>query len=192
MTPRWESLSFIARKQRDEIAGSEFPGFSILSHISQAWSSRSKQPGDTDAYMQAEFLQSCPTLCDPMDYSPPGSSVPGILQARILEWEFMPSSRRSSWPRDQTHVSYVSCIGRQIIYHWDHLGSLGTLMKVKVIQLCLTLCDLMDYTVYGILHARILEWAAVPFSRGSSQSRNQTQVSCIAGGFFTSSATREH
>ena len=184
MTPRWESISFIERKQRDEIAGSEFPGFSILSHISQAWSSRSKQPGDNDAYMQAEFLQSYPTLCDPMDYSLPGSSVPGILQARILEWGVMPSSRRSSWPRDQTHVS---CIGRQVIYHWNHLGSLGTLMKVKVIQLCLTLCDLMDYTVYGILHARIH-----PFSRGSSQSRNQTQVSCIAGGFFTSSATREH
>ena len=56
---------------------------------------------------------------------------------------------------------------------------------VKVTELCPTLCDYMDYTVYGILHARILEWVAVLFSRGSSQPRDQTQVSCIAGGFFT-------
>ena len=49
----------------------------------------------------------------------------------------------------------------------------------------------MDKTVYGILHARILEWVAIPFSRGSSQPRGQTQVSHTAGGFFTSWATRE-
>ena len=49
----------------------------------------------------------------------------------------------------------------------------------------------MDYTVRGILQARILEWVAFPFSRGSSQPRDQTQVSRIAGGFFTSWATRE-
>ena len=49
----------------------------------------------------------------------------------------------------------------------------------------------MDYTVHGILQARILEWVAFPFSRGSSQPRDRTQVSCIAGGFFTSWAMRE-
>ena len=49
----------------------------------------------------------------------------------------------------------------------------------------------MDYTVHGILQARILEWVAFPFSRVSSQSRDQTQVSLIAGGFFTSWVTRE-
>ena len=49
--------------------------------------------------------QSCPTLCDPMDWSPPGSSVHEILQARILEWVAMPSSRGSSQPRDGTQVS---------------------------------------------------------------------------------------
>ena len=63
--------------------------------------------------------------------------------------------------------------------------------KVKVAQSCLTLCDLMDYTVGGILQASILEWVAFPFSRGSSQPRDRTQVSCIAGRFFTSWATRE-
>ena len=50
-------------------------------------------------------------------------------------------------------------------------------VKVKVTQSCPTLCDPMDYTVHGILQARILQWVAFPFSRGSSQPRNQTQVS---------------
>ena len=59
-------------------------------------------------------------------------------------------------------------------------------VKVKVAQSCPTLCDLMDYTVHGILQARILEWVVIPFSRGSSQPRDQTQVSCIAGRLLTS------
>ena len=56
-------------------------------------------------YAHAKSLQSCPTLCDPVDYSPPDFSVHGILQARILEWVAMPSSRGSSRPRVQTRVS---------------------------------------------------------------------------------------
>ena len=66
------------------------------------------------------------TLCDPMDCSPPGSSVHGILQARILEWVSMPFSRRFSWPRDGTHVS---CISRKIIYHLSQ-GSLQLLHSI--------------------------------------------------------------
>ena len=62
-------------------------------------------------------------------------------------------------------------------------------MKVKVTQSCLTLCDPKNYTVYGILQARILEWVAFPFSRGSFQPRDRTQVSHFAGRFFTSWAT---
>ena len=62
---------------------------------------------------------------------------------------------------------------------------------MKVAQSCLTLCDPMDYTVHGILQARILEWVACPFSRGSSQPRDWTQVSCIVGELFNSWATRE-
>ena len=63
-------------------------------------------------------------------------------------------------------------------------------MKVLVGQLCLTLCDPMDYSppgssFHGILQARILEWVAIPFSRGSSQPSIQTWVSCIVGKFFT-------
>ena len=74
-------------------------------------------------YMHAKSLELCPALCDPMDHSPPDSSVHGILQARILEWVVMHSSRESSWARDRTQISYVSCIGKHILYHWLHLGS---------------------------------------------------------------------
>ena len=64
--------------------------------------------------VRAKSLQSYPTLCDPMDCSPPGFCVHWILQARVLEWVAMPSSRGSS--QDQTHISYVSCIDRQVSY----------------------------------------------------------------------------
>ena len=57
-------------------------------------------------------------------------------------------------------------------------------MKVRVTQSCPTLCNPLDYTVHGILQVRIQEWVALPFSRGSSQPRDQTQVPCIAGGFL--------
>ena len=62
---------------------------------------------------------------------------------------------------------------------------------VKVSQSCLTLCNPKDYTIHGILQARILDWVAFPFSRASSQPRNRAQVSHIASRFFTSWATRE-
>ena len=57
----------------------------------------------------------CPTLCNLMDCSPPGPSVYGISQAKILEWVAISFSRGSSWPRGQT---LVFCIGRWILYHW--------------------------------------------------------------------------
>ena len=71
--------------------------------------------------VRAKSLQSCPTLCDPMDCSPAGSSVHGILQARILEWVAMPFSRGSFQPRDRIQVS---CISRQILYHLSQQGNL--------------------------------------------------------------------
>ena len=69
-------------------------------------------------------------------------------------------------------------------------SEIGVTVKVLVAQSCLTLCDPMDCSwpgpsVHGILQARILEWAAMPSSRGSSHLRDRTQVSHIAGGFFT-------
>ena len=75
-------------------------------------------PGTRSTCVPAcSVTQSCLTLCDPMDCSPPGSSVHGILQARILEWVAISYSRGSSWPRDWTWVSCISCIGRQILHH---------------------------------------------------------------------------
>ena len=128
--------------------------------------------------------QSCPTLCNLMDCSPPGSSVHGILQARILEWIAILSSRGFSWPRDWT---LVSCIAVRFFTLW----ATGKSWKVKVAQLCSTLCDPMNYIVHGILQARILKWITFPFSSISSQPRDRTQVSCIACGFFISWAPRE-
>ena len=81
---------------------------------------------------------------------------------------------------------------------WRFLKKLGIKppWKWKWSQLCPTLCDLMDCslpgsTVHGIFQARILEWASISFSRGSSQPRDRTWVSCIADRHFTIWATRE-
>ena len=114
-----------------------------------------------------------------MDCNLPGSSVHGIFQARVLEWVAISFSRGSSRPRDQTQVSHIA--GRRF-----------TISVTKVAPWCPTLCNPMDYRVHGILQARILEWVAFPFSRGSSQPRNQTQVSHAAGRFFISWATGTH
>ena len=99
-------------------------------------------------------------LCDPMDYNLPGSSVHGILQARILEWVVAIPFIQGNLPNPVIKSGLLHC--RWILYCLSHQGS-----------------------------PRILEWVTYPFSRGSSRSRNRTRVSCIAGGFFTSSATRE-
>ena len=88
----------------------------------------------------AKSLQSCPTLCNPIDGSPPGSAVPGILQARTLEWVAISFS--SAWKWSESEVA----------------------------QSCLTLCDPMDCSlpgssIHGIFQARVLEWGAIAFSR---------------------------
>ena len=88
----------------------------------------------------AKSLQSCPTLCDPIDISPPGSPAPGILQARTLEWVAISIS--SAWKRKS---------------------------ESEVAQSCLTLSDPMDCSLpgssaHGIFQARVLEWGAIAFS----------------------------
>ena len=82
---------------------------------------RASQQHDPDACVSPKSLQSCLTLCDPMDYSPPGSSIHGILQARMLEYVTMPSSfRRSSQPRSSQPESLMppALAGGEILYHW--------------------------------------------------------------------------
>ena len=97
--------------------------------------------------MQALVAQSSLTFCNRMDCSLPGSSVHGILQARVLEWVAISFSRGSSQPRDQTHVS---CTGRWILV--GHPGSPHVhLCCCSVTQLCPTLCDHMDCSTSGFL-----------------------------------------
>ena len=88
-----------------------------------------------------------------------------------------------------TSILFLMCYNCDEIY----ASSPHTLpsLKVKVAQSCPTLCDPVDYIVHGFLQAGILEWVAFPFSRGSSQPRDQIQVCHTVGGFFTSWATRE-
>ena len=83
--------------------------------------------GDTGSFIRiwrhkwSEVAQSCPTLCDPMDCSPPGLPVNGIFQARVLEQGAISSSRGSSRPRNRTQVSHI--IGRHTLYPLSHQGS---------------------------------------------------------------------
>ena len=74
---------------------------------------------------------SCPTLCDPVGCSPPGSSVHGILQARILEWVAMSFSRGSSWPRDQT-LGLISCIAGRFFTIWVTREAHKEVSKVRL------------------------------------------------------------
>ena len=157
--------------------------------------------------MKVKVAQSCPTLCDPMNCTIPGSFVHGILQARILEWVSVPFFRGFSQPRDQTQVSLIA---GGFFTIWATSEALymcvcvcvcvcvWTWKKVTLLlaQSCLTLWDPMNCSspgssVHGISQARILEWIASPFSRRSYQPRDQSWVSCIAGRFFTIWATRE-
>ena len=100
--------------------------------------------------MYAKSLQSCPIFCNAMDYNLPGSSVHGILQARILEWIAMPSSRGSSQPRNLMSPA---------------LAAEFFTTAAKSFQSCSTLCDPIDgsplgSSVPGIFQARVLEWVA--------------------------------
>ena len=107
----------------------------------------------TSVYLCAKLLQLCPTLCDSVDCIPPGSSVHGILQARILEWVAMPSSRGFSWPRDQTCISCISCrfftvwatreVLPQICHHLNSLAdkrNFSIILIIRIIgrHLCVT------------------------------------------------------
>ena len=96
-------------------------------------------------------------------------------------------------------LSSVTCIVFHTVYFlfkiicWSvtHWPILSHLWKWKFSQSSPTLCDPMVYTIHGIIQARILEWVAFLFSRGSSPPKDQTWVSCIAGRFFTSWVTRD-
>ena len=109
-------------------------------------------------------------------------------KSKVLKWPVMEIPYRETRYREWNHLSSVLnliCLNTPFTEHpkWK--------VKVKVAQSHLILCNPMDCIVHGILQARKLERVAVPFSRGSSQPRDQTQVSRTAGRSFTSWATRE-
>ena len=127
-------------------------------------------------------------LCDPIDQSQPGSSVQGILQARILQWVATSFSRGSFWHRDRTvSLTFPALAGRFLTTSstWEAHKSLHHNIFFFPSLSCVWLCNPMDSSlpgsaVHGIFQARILEWAAISFSRGSSQPRDRIRVSCIA------------
>ena len=174
----------------------------ILERVAISFSRRSSQPRDRTwvsrivgrlfTIWATREAQSCPTLCDPLDGNPPGSSVHGISQARILGRVAISFSRVSSWSRGWIFIFYMSCLGRQILYHlkWSEMK------WSEVAQLCPTVCDCMDCSlpdssVRGIFQARILEWVVISLSRGTSRPRDRTWVSRIVGRGLTGWATRE-
>ena len=121
--------------------------------------------------------RSCLTLCNPMDCNLPGSSVHSIFQARALEWVAISFSRDSSQSRDQTQVSHI--VG-QTPYHLSHQGSLvSTVQFSSATQLCLTLCNLMDFSTPGLpVHHQLPElvmarepWRAVIHGVAKSRTR---------------------
>ena len=86
----------------------EFSFKNIYSHVQYIESYAFVYELESILVCESEVAQLCPTLCDPMDCSPPGSSIHGIFQARILEWVAISFSRGSSRPRDQTQVSCIA------------------------------------------------------------------------------------
>ena len=128
----WGSLSWAeaALKPKDLTSSPEFsslsPGTSSWTWFYQvSWQSRSYWflCHLYFKWVSTKSLQLGLTLCNSMDSSPPGSSVHGILQTRSPEWVAMSSCRGSSWPRGRTRVSYILCIGRQVLFHvtWEAL-----------------------------------------------------------------------
>ena len=97
-------------------SGNTFFFFKQSQILVEKWGHENKITSLLDL-IRCVHAQLCLTLCNPMDCSSPGSSVHGILQARILEWVAISFSRGSSWPRYGTHTPWVSCIGRCILYH---------------------------------------------------------------------------
>ena len=133
-------------------------------------------------YWCAKSLQLCLTLYDPMDYSPPGSSDHGILQARILEWAAISSSRGSSWPRDKTHISYVSPIAGRIFTIW---ATKEAQCYVRVFKIQSLLICWASLEAQMVKHLPVM-WETWVQSLGQEdplEKRMSTHCSILAGNF---------
>ena len=148
--------------------------------------------------VKVSVAPSCPFLCESMDCSPPGFSVHGILQARILEWVAIPFFRGSSQPKYQTQVSCIAggfftvwATREAPRLEWVAISSRQGIFPTQGSNPGLLHCRRILYFLSHQGSPRILEWVAYPFSMGTSRPRDWTRVSCIAGGFSTSWATQE-
>ena len=154
----------------------------------------------------AKSLQSCPTLCDPIDGSPPGFPIPGILQARTLKWVAISFSNAWKWKVKVQSLSRVWLFATQWTAAHQAPPSMGFSRQKYWSGVPLpspVSCSVMSKYLWpwtqaplaslsmGILQARILVWVVFPTPGESSQPRDWTQVSHIADGFFTAWATRE-
>ena len=146
----------------------------------------------------------CRTFCDPMDYSPPDSSVQGIFQVRILKWDVIPFSRGSFWLREWNCISWIveSLLHfRQILHHLSHQGSpVLYISRVCVCALSRVWLFVTPWTVacqvplHGISLARILEWVGISFSGDLPNTwikPASVAYPALAGSFFTTSDTWE-
>ena len=106
---------------------------------------------------RVQLLQSCLTLCDPMDYSPPGSTVLGILQARILEWVATSSSRGSSWPRDHP-ASSVSPALQADSYHWATREVLSSAVAIVLENFSLKKTQVIQTRVFFFFSPIKIQW----------------------------------
>ena len=124
----------------------------------------------------AQLLQSCPALCDPMDCSLPGSPVHGISPARVLESVAMPSSRASSWPRDQTHISCISCIAGGFFTCWANWGNPSMCVCIYVC-VCVCVCVLLIeiHFIWILWIFWFIYWIFFDFLIGSQTCLNHTE-----------------
>ena len=139
------------------------------------WGHTESDTTDATQQQQRQYQHNCTTHCSftvSVVGKPARSSGPA--------WKI-------PWTEESGRIQFMG--SHRVEHNWV-TNTLTHLVKVKVAWSCPTLCYHVDYTVHGTLQARILEWVAFPFSRGSSQPRGQSQVSWIAGGFFISWTTK--
>ena len=132
--------------------------------------------------LHAESSLSSPTLCNPMDCSPPGSSVYGILQARILDWVVIPFPRVSSWPKNQTRSSALQADSFLSEPPWTPI----TVAQLSRVWVLVTPWTVAHESPLSMEFSRWEYWIGLPCPHpGDLPDPGFDQVSCIAGGFFT-------
>ena len=139
--------------------------------------------------LQSHGLQPVRLLCP---WNSPAKNI-GVGSHSLLQRIFLTQGSNPNllhWQVDSLPLSHQGSPSFWLLFWLPLTLPINVRVKVKIPQLCPVLCNPMDYSlsgssVHGILQARILEWVAYPFSRGSSQPRNRTGVSCIVGRFFT-------